>query len=668
MPTSSPPRGDVRMNREGYHLRADSVTWNRVSGEVRAEGNVRVVSPEGDVAYGDSVVLEDTLRDGVVENLLLVLEDGGRLAASRARAARTASPRSTAPPTRACAVVDAERLPEGPDLADQRGPGRPRSGPPPDHLSGRDASTCSARRSSPCPACPIPTAARAAAAACWCPRSASAAATASSSAVPYYIRLAPNRDATITPHVYHRRAADARGRISPADLARRLPAARLRHLRLAPPARSAGAADAERQRRASAPISRATAGSSSTRSWSITASGRYVTDRTFLRRYDISRDDRLRSFVDAERITDDSYISIAGWAFQGLRLTDVDGHAADRPAGDRRALADRRSACSAAGSSCRRTASPSSAPRARTRQRAFASARWDRRSITAARPGAGADRLMRAATSITPTTPLLTQTVDLSRRGGLERPLHRRGRGRPALAVRRRLPRRHPAADAARSSSSPRRRPSNLDIPNEDARSVDLEDSQPVRAQPLPRLRPLGGRRARHLRRRLGARPARHRRSAPTIGQSYRLDQPARRSCRRAPAFPAASPTSSAGPTSRSAAIVSLIHRFRLDKDSLALRRNEIDATVGGRRDLCDDRLSAARPRHRSGDRGSARPRGDPASAAASRFARYWSIFGSAVIDLTSRQRGPALARRRLRAGPPPARHRSMTTIASSLA
>src|SRR6185436_10572458 len=53
--------------------------------------------------------------------------------------------------------------------------------------------------------------------------------------------------------------------------------------------------------------------------WSITASARYVTDRTFLRRYDISRDDRLRSMVDAERITPNSYISIAGWAFQGLR-------------------------------------------------------------------------------------------------------------------------------------------------------------------------------------------------------------------------------------------------------------------------------------------------------------------------------------------------------------
>jgi LPS-assembly protein len=35
--------------------------------------------------------------------------------------------------------------------------------------------------------------------------------------------------------------------------------------------------------------------------WSVTGSARYATDRTFLRRYDISRDDRLRSTVDVER-------------------------------------------------------------------------------------------------------------------------------------------------------------------------------------------------------------------------------------------------------------------------------------------------------------------------------------------------------------------------------
>src|SRR6478609_4004866 len=36
--------GDVRMLRAGNRLRADKVTWNRDSGEVRATGNVAIVN------------------------------------------------------------------------------------------------------------------------------------------------------------------------------------------------------------------------------------------------------------------------------------------------------------------------------------------------------------------------------------------------------------------------------------------------------------------------------------------------------------------------------------------------------------------------------------------------------------------------------------------------
>ena len=75
--------GDVRMVREGNRVRADRVVWNRKTGQVRAIGNVRIVNPGGDTAYGDSVVLKDTLKDGMVENLLIVLIDGGRIAARR---------------------------------------------------------------------------------------------------------------------------------------------------------------------------------------------------------------------------------------------------------------------------------------------------------------------------------------------------------------------------------------------------------------------------------------------------------------------------------------------------------------------------------------------------------------------------------------------------------
>ncbi|WP_367271125.1 LPS-assembly protein LptD, partial [uncultured Sphingomonas sp.] len=75
--------GDVRMVRQGQRLRADKVTWNRKTGKVLADGDVAVTNPEGDIAYGDSIELTDSLKDGVVDNMLVVLEQGGRLAAVR---------------------------------------------------------------------------------------------------------------------------------------------------------------------------------------------------------------------------------------------------------------------------------------------------------------------------------------------------------------------------------------------------------------------------------------------------------------------------------------------------------------------------------------------------------------------------------------------------------
>ena len=45
--------GRVRMNRDGNYLAADRVTWDRKTGEVRAEGNVVVVNPQGDKLVGE---------------------------------------------------------------------------------------------------------------------------------------------------------------------------------------------------------------------------------------------------------------------------------------------------------------------------------------------------------------------------------------------------------------------------------------------------------------------------------------------------------------------------------------------------------------------------------------------------------------------------------------
>jgi LPS-assembly protein len=76
--------GDVRMNREGNYLAADRVVWDRKSGQVHAEGNVVLLTPQGDKIVGETVQLTDTLHDGTVNNLMVVLEGGARLAAARA--------------------------------------------------------------------------------------------------------------------------------------------------------------------------------------------------------------------------------------------------------------------------------------------------------------------------------------------------------------------------------------------------------------------------------------------------------------------------------------------------------------------------------------------------------------------------------------------------------
>src|SRR5687767_4682061 len=105
--------GAVHMRREGSELDAERVVWNRVTGQVTAEGRVRVTNPQGDTVYGNSIELTDTLKDGVIENLLLVLQNGGRLAAERATRVNgtTTLHRAAYSP---CPVVDDAGCPKNP--------------------------------------------------------------------------------------------------------------------------------------------------------------------------------------------------------------------------------------------------------------------------------------------------------------------------------------------------------------------------------------------------------------------------------------------------------------------------------------------------------------------------------------------------------------------------
>ncbi|KIU00416.1 organic solvent tolerance protein, partial [Staphylococcus aureus] len=106
--------GDVRLYRRSERLRADKVLWNRKSGQVVAEGNVVLVNPQGDSAYGDKVELTDTLKDGVVQNMLVVLDAGGRIAAQHGERHEDGSFTVQNAAYTPCSVSDAENCPKEP--------------------------------------------------------------------------------------------------------------------------------------------------------------------------------------------------------------------------------------------------------------------------------------------------------------------------------------------------------------------------------------------------------------------------------------------------------------------------------------------------------------------------------------------------------------------------
>ena len=637
--------GDVRMNREGYNLRADSVVWSRTTGEVRAIGDVRVISPAGDIAYGDSVVLEDNLRDGIVENLLLVLEDGGRLAAIQARRENglTILDRAAYTP---CAVVTPEGCPKDPTW--QINAVRVVHDPVRHRISYQGATlNLFGMPVLGLPGLSHPDGSQGGGSGLLVPEVRFSRRNGLELSVPYYLRLAPNRDATFTPHVYSdvlpMLEAEYRQLTSLGAFQLRGYVTHGSRLELDPLALPAPGGNegwrAYLEGNGRFQLSPA---------WSITGSARYVTDRTFLRRYDISRDDRLRSMINAERIGTDSYISIAGWAFQGLRITDVSGQ---QPIALPAIDAHWRLPESYFGGRVELQANSLAIlrPEGQDSQRAFASARWDRRSITSLGQELTLTAYARGDLYHANDTGL-TQTIIYRGTEGWS------GRFIGALAADLRWPlvgeflngtqRLTPRLQFVASPPT-----ENMDIPNEDARSVELEDSNLFALNRFPGY----DRWEDGLRVTYGADWAADLPGVSiraNIGQSYRLNT-------RATILPPGTGLSDrfsdfVGRTNvRVGRRVNLVHRFRLDKDNLAIRRNELDAVIGGRQTYATiGYLRLDRDIDQSIE--DLRDREEVRFGGRVRFARYWSVFGSTVVDLTNRDEDPLS----LADGFEPVRHR----------
>ncbi|HTU10999.1 MAG TPA: LPS assembly protein LptD [Allosphingosinicella sp.] len=624
--------GEVRMRREGYHLAANSVTWDRRSGQVTASGSVRIASPGGDVAYADSVELEDTLRDGVVENMLIVLADGGRLAAVHAERRDGVTTLTRAAYT-ACEVVTPDGCPKEPTW--QINAVRVVHDPVRHRISYRGATlNLFGQPILGLPGLSHPDGSQGGGTGVLVPEMRYSRRNGLELSVPYYLRLAPNRDATITPHIFTGvlPMLEAEYRQLTSNSAFSVHGyftygSRIALDPLAPPNATGNEGIRAYVEGGGRIILSPT--------WTITGFGRYATDRTFMRRYDISRDDRLRSFVNAERITADSYISIAGWAFEGLRLTDVEGmQPFALPAIDARwRMVD---PIFGGGIELQANSLAILRTEGQDTQRAFASARWDKRLITPLGQELVLTAYARGDVYHANDT-LLTQTVSYRGQEGWN------ARFIGAVAADIKWPfvgeflggtqRLTPRIQVVASPPT-----DNLDIPNEDARSVDLEDSNLFALNRFPGY----DRWEDGVRVTYGADwaldlPRISIRS--TIGQSYRLSN---RASILSPGTGLSDRFSDiVGRTNvRFGRLLNITHRFRIDKDSFAIRRNEVDATIGGRRTYAtigylrldrdiDPSIEDLRDREevRFGGRVS--------------FARYWSVFGSAVIDLTSAQEDP---------------------------
>lgn len=625
-------QGNVLLTREGESVRSDTVEWNATTGAIVASGNVRLVDRDGNQLFSDSITLDDKFRAGTMENMLLAMREGGRMAAKSGQRDAQGRVELSHAAYSACSVEDSHGCAKRPSwritanhvlydpatkLVRFKGARLELFGAPLLPLPGLSVTTDGHGVSG-----------------LLSPEIGYSASNGVELRQSYFLRLAPNRDITASAHLF----SDS------------LPMASLQYRQLMTKGAFQVTGYATRSKRVD--IAGGTGSSHEFRGylagngrfqlspeWSVSASGRLASDRTFLRRYDISRDDRLRSMIDVERIDRDSYLSFSGWATQTLRISAPQGQVPIAlPVIDwRRRLSDPvlggRIELQANSLSILRT-------RGQDTQRVFASARWDLRRLTSMGQEVTLTALVRGDVYHSDENALTTNDNGLYRgRSGWQT------RGVATAAVDVKWPFTGPLLGGTQVliprlqmvASPPIR---NLALPNEDARSIDLEDSNLFALNRFPGYDRIED----SVRFTYGLdwqfeRP--RWRVKSTIGQSYRLTSK-----------PTLLPNGT-GLTSRTSDIVGrteiryrdfikLTHRFRIDKDNFAPRRNEFDATIGSERTYAE--VGYLRLNRNAGtlledlqDREELRLAGRIA------FARYWSLFGSGVFNLTNRNEDPSL-------------------------
>ncbi|MFL0356065.1 LPS-assembly protein LptD [Erythrobacter sp. GH1-10] len=621
-------RGNVILRSEDGSVRADEVSWDRKSGKILATGNIRFVDDAGNQLFTDTLELNDKFEAGAMDELLLALRAGGRLAARSGGRGEDGTVILTDAAYTACAVTGDDGCAKNPSwriTAD-----RVSYDPTDSRVRFKGAMLeLFGARILPLPGLSLRTDGSAVSG-FLVPDVRISEVNGLELSGDYYWRLANNKDLRLGASVFTEVAPMARGQ--------------WRHLT------EKGAYQITGYATVSSRVADFT-GVPTTESdprgylfangkfqfspeWSLTGSVRLASDRTFLRRYDLSRDDRLRSTVNLERIDERSYLSVAGWATQTLRINAEQGQIPVAvPAFDYRRLIDD----PVLGGTVQLQANTLSLIRndGQDTQRAFAGARWDLRRLTGLGQVVTFTGLVRGDIYHTDNT-LATLTESYRGNEGWEV----RGIATAAIDVE------WPFVGEAFGGTqvltprvqlvvSPPIR--NLAVPNEDARAIDLEDSNLFALNRFPgydrvedgarvtwgvdwELRKPGWR------------------VKTNVGQSYRLNT-------EREIFPDGTGLSErvsdfVGRTEvRYKDFLQFTHRFRLDKDNLAIRRNEIDATIGSRKTYFEvGYLRLNRDIQTVED---LQDREELRAAARVAFDRNWSAFGSGVFNLTNADEDP---------------------------
>ncbi len=78
-------RGNVEVSRDNRTLLADEITYEQTTDILNASGNVSLLEPTGEVLFASRVELTGDLKDGIVEDIRVILDDLSRIAANGAR-------------------------------------------------------------------------------------------------------------------------------------------------------------------------------------------------------------------------------------------------------------------------------------------------------------------------------------------------------------------------------------------------------------------------------------------------------------------------------------------------------------------------------------------------------------------------------------------------------